>query len=255
MANIQMRVFTEKIDKLIRELPPPDIDPCSVLQNSLDKWGTRKNAREIFEFKTITSIDTLKIIKELGNSTSSAHDRLDSLALKHGASILHGPLTHVINTSIKSSKFASRWKIGKLFPLHKGKGLSLNDLKSFRPISLLPVIGKVIERVLQPQILGFMEASGQMHSDHHSYRKLHSTVTAMLQLSDAIFSGCDTNKITTLVTLDQSAAFDVLRHDTLIRKLRLYNFGEESLKWIVSFLSFRSQYVSIGTPPIRVQQC
>ena len=186
MADIQMKVFTEKIDKLIRELPPPDIDPCSVLQNSLDKWGTRKNTREIFEFKTITSIDTLKIIKELGNSTSSAHDRLDSLALKHGASILHGPLTHVINTLIKSSKFASRWKIGKLLPLHKGKGLSLNDLKSFRPISLLPVIGKVIERVLQPQILGFMEASGQMHSDHHSYRKLDSTVTAMLQLSDAI---------------------------------------------------------------------
>ena len=92
-----------------------------------------------------------------------------------------------------------------------------------------------------------MEASGQMNANHHSYRKLHSTVTAMLQLSDAIFTGCDTNKITTLVTLDQSAAFDVLRHDTLIRKLRLYNFGDDALRWIHSFLSFRSQYISIGT--------
>ena len=68
----------------------------------------------------------------------------------------------------------------------------------------------------------------------------------MLQLSDAIFTGCDTNKITTLVTLDQSAAFDVLRHETLRRKLRLYNFGDDTLRWIDSFLSFRSQYVSIG---------
>ena len=69
----------------------------------------------------------------------------------------------------------------------------------------------------------------------------------MLQLSDAIFTGCDTNKITTLVTLDQSAAFDVLRHDMLIRKLKLYNFGESALEWVVSFLTHRSQYVSIGT--------
>ena len=142
-------------------------------------------------------VDTLRIIKDLGNTTSSAHDRLDSLALKHGAAILHRPLTHVINTSIKTSKFASRWKIGKLLPLHKGKGLSMSDPKSFRPISLLPVIGKVIERVLQPQILDFMESSGQLNTNHHSYRKMHSTVTAMLQLSDAIFAGCDANKITT----------------------------------------------------------
>ena len=247
MADLQMKVFSEKIENLISELPPPTMDPCSVLTKSLDDWGAIKDDREIFEFKTITNIDTLKIIKELGNTTSSAHDRLDSLALKHGASILHGPLTHIINTSIKTSKFATRWKIGKLLPLHKGKGLNPSDPKSYRPISLLPVIGKVIERVLQPQILQFMENSGQMNTNHHSYRKQHSTVTAMLQLSDAIFTGCDKNKITTLVTLDQSAAFDVLRHETLRRKLKLYNFGENALRWIDSFLSFRSQYVSIGT--------
>ena len=171
MADLQMKVFSDKIDKLISDLPPPSMDPCALLEKSLDDWGPRKDARETFKFKTITSIDTLKIIKELGNTTSSAHDRLDALALKHGAAVLHGPLTHVINTSIRTSKFASRWKIGKLLPLHKGKGLSMNDPKSFRPISLLPVIGKVIERVLQPQILEFMETSGQLSANHHSYRK------------------------------------------------------------------------------------
>ena len=247
MADLQMKVFSDKIDKLISDLPPPSMEPCALLEKSLNDWGPRKVARETFKFKTITSLDTLKIIKELGNTTSSAHDRLDALALKHGAAVLHGPLTHVINTSIRTSKFASRWKIGKLLPLHKGKGLSMNDPKSFRPISLLPVIGKVIERVLQPQILEFMETSGQLSANHHSYRKLHSTATAMLQISDAIFAGCNANKITTLITLDQSAAFDVLRHDILRKKLKLYNFGDEALSWVDSFLSFRSQYMSIGT--------
>ena len=69
----------------------------------------------------------------------------------------------------------------------------------------------------------------------------------MLQISDAIFNGCDANKISTLITLDQSAAFDVLRHQTLLRKLSLYNFGENVLNWIKSYLSHRSQYVTIGT--------
>ena len=131
MADIQMKVFTDKIDKLISDLPPPDMDPCSLLQKSLDDWGNRKNAREVFEFKTITSIDTLRIIRDLANSTSSAHDRLDALALKHGASTLHGPLMHVINTSIKSSKFASRWKIREATPPTQRQGFKPERSKIF----------------------------------------------------------------------------------------------------------------------------
>ena len=191
-------------------------------------------------------MDTLKILKELGNTTSAANDRLDALALKHGAKILHGPITHIINCSIKTLKFASKWKIGKLLPLHKGKGLDPMDPKSYRPISLLPVIGKITERILQKQIMEFMESSGQLNENHHSYRKQHSTVTAMLQISDTIFNGCNDNKITTLVTLDQSAAFDVLSHVTLRDKLKLYNFSDSVLKWLDSYLNYRS-HVSIGT--------
>ena len=247
MANIQSKTFADKTSKLLEELPPPTIDPCSSLQQSLDSWGAKKLTRDKFEFNTITNLDTLKVLNELGNTTSAANDRLDALALKHGAQVLHGPITHIINCSIKTSQFATKWKIGKLLPLHKGKGLDPFNPSSYRPISLLPIMGKIVERILQPQIMNFMESTGQINADHHSYRKNHSTVTAMLQLSDAIFNGCDTNKITTIVTLDQSAAFDVLRHQTLIRKLSLYNFGDNALNWIKSYLSYRSQYVSIGT--------
>ena len=247
MANIQSRTFEEKTTKLLNDLPPATIDPCAKLLDSLDKWGDRKNSRERFEFKPISRIDTLAILKDLANTTGSANDRIDALSLKHGAQILHGPITHIVNVSIQSSQFASKWKIGKLLPLHKGKGLDPHCPKSYRPISLLPILGKIVEWALQPQILNFMEKSEQMNQNHHSYRKNHSTTTAMLQLSDAIFHGCNVKKITTLVTLDQSSAFDVIRHQTLLRKLELYNFGETARKWISSYLNFRSQYVEIGT--------
>ena len=219
MANLQMKTFCDKTQKLLNELPLPTIDPCQPLEDALTKWGDKRHERDLFKFATITNIDTLKILKDLGNTTSAANDRLDALAFKHGAEVLHGPLTHIINCSIKTSKFAIKLRIGKLLPLHKGKGLDFNDPKSFRPISLLPVVGKIVERVLQPQILNFMEKSGQFIINHHSYRKNHSTVTAMLQLSDKIYRGCDEKRITTLVTLDQSSAFDVIRHETLLRKL------------------------------------
>ena len=95
MANIQSKTFHEKTTKLVSELPPPSVDPCSTLQDSLNKWGARKQARDTFEFETISNLDTLKILKDMGNTTSSANDRLDALSIKHGAQILHAPITHI----------------------------------------------------------------------------------------------------------------------------------------------------------------
>ena len=162
MANVQSKTFADKTSKLLDNLPPPVIDPCSSLQQSLDKWGTKKLTRDTFEFHTITNIDTLKVLNDLGNTTSAANDRIDALSLKHGAQILHGPITHIINCSINTSQFATKWKIGKLLPLHKGKGLDPYNPSSYRPISLLPIMGKIVERILQPQIMNFMENTGQI---------------------------------------------------------------------------------------------
>ena len=210
MADVQMKTFNDKTRKLLNELPPVTTDPCSTLKAALDNWGQPKQDRGTLKLKPISRLDTLNIIKNLGNSTSSANDRIDALSIKHGAGVLHGPITFVINLSITTSTFVSRWKIGKLLPLFKGKGLSKLDPKSFRPISLLPILGKITERAIQPQIMEFMTSTGQLNENHHSYRKGHSTVTTMLQLSDAIMEGCDANLISMVVTLDQSSAFDVI---------------------------------------------
>ena len=219
MAELHMEMFHQKTGKLISEVPPTDLDPVATLQECMDKWRELSEDKEMLKLKPISKLETLGIINKLGNSTSTANDNLDAMSIKHGAAILHRPIMHVINLSITTQKFASRWKIGKLLPLHKGKGLSHKDLASFRPISLLPVIGKIIERAVQPKILDFMENTNQFNQNHHSYRKSHSTVTAMLQISDEIFQGCNNNKITTMVTLDQSSAFDVISHEILMKKL------------------------------------
>ena len=246
LADIQIDTFKKKTEKLINQLPQATQDPLSSLVEAMDKWQG-KNARSELTFKTLSKLEILGIINKLGYNTSTANDNLDAMAIKHGASILHGPIWHIVNLSIQSGKFATKWKIGRLLPLHKGKGLPHDKPESYRPISLLSVISKITERAIQPQIMDFMTSTGQLNENHHSYRKKHSTTTAMLQLSNDIFEGCNSNEITTAITLDQSAAFDVLKHATLLRKLKIYGFSDRAVEWINSYLSFRSQYVTIGT--------
>ena len=236
LADVQLQSFKNKTATLIRNLPPPPEDPLTNLEEAMRNWQNKDN-REVLKFRKVTKLETLQIINKLGYSSSTAHDRLDAMAVKHGASILHGPITHVINLSIGQSKFAAHWKIGRLLPLHKGKGKIHQDPDSFRPISLLPVIGKIMERVIQPQILDFMSKTRQFNENNYSYRKEHSTMTAMIQISNDIFEGCNENEITTSVTIDQSATFDVLHHNTLMRKRKVYNFSQEALDWIVIFRS------------------
>ena len=180
-------------------------------------------------------------------SNSTGHDEVSAAAIKHGVGHLHGPITHIVNLSITTESFANKWKIGRLLPLHKGKGLPLDDPESYRPISLLPVLSKITERALQPQIMEYMCNTGQLNENIHSYRGKHSTTTALLQLSNDIFENCNQNKISTAVTIDQSAAFDVIQHNNLLRKLETYGFSESAVNWVRSYLTSRSQYVTVGT--------
>ena len=246
MAEIQKNTFQEKVRKLISQLPAQNEDPLDTLKCSLERWGDKKAERPELKLKKVTEMETLKLIKKLGNNTSTGNDDIDALAIKHAAGILYKPLNYVINISISKQEFIPKWKIGKLLPLYKGKGLDKRDPNSYRPISLLPVVGKMIERSLQNQIMDYMIKTNQLNENLHAYRKSHSTTTAMLQLCNQIYEGCNQNKISTLMTLDQSAAFNCISHPILLEKLKLYNFSKETLAWLESYLSARSQYVNIG---------
>ena len=238
LGETQMEAFYKKTENLIKNLPQATTDPLATLQQSLDNWGDKKSERDILKFHPITNIETLNLIRKLGNNTSTAHDNLDALMVKLGVQYLHAPIKHIINMSISKSTFVSRWKVGQILPLHKGKGLDKMDPNSYRPITLLPILGKLTEKALQMQVMEFMDKTEQWNRNHHAYRKNHSTLTAMLQLSDTIFEACNNNQITTAVTLDQSAAFDMLEHDILLAKLSMYNFGQEVVNWFRSYLSF-----------------
>ena len=159
------------------------------------------------------------MMKKLSNSTSLARDNIDSLSIKIVAPILYKPLNYLINLSIESCVFSNHWKLAKVVSLHKGKGKYRYNPESYRHISLLPVCSKIVELTIQKQIVSYMTTTNQWSPSNHAYKSHHRTTTAMLSLTDRIFEACDKKKISTAIATDQTAAFDCVPHDLLLKKL------------------------------------
>ena len=104
------------------------------------------------------------------------------------------------------------------------------EVSSYRPISLLPVVSKLVERHIQQQLLRHMEKNNLFHPNGHAYRPCLSTNTAMMQLLDSIYCSTDDNKMTSLMALDMSSAFDCVNHAILLEKLEMYRCSKETLK-------------------------
>ena len=146
-----------------------------------------------------------------------------------------------------TSKFPAQWKIARVLPLLKSSDSDKTNPSSYQPVSQLPIISKLTEHSIQTQILKYLEETKQLHVNHHAYRSRHSTSTALIQLMDLIVTATDGNLITTSLSLDLSAAFDCVEHSILLDKLAYYGLDNGTLKWIKSYLSFRSSFVAIGS--------
>ena len=96
------------------------------------------------------------------------------------------------------------------------------------------------------------EGEDLFHQNHHGFLGHHSTATALIQLYDLWVQAADRTELSAALLLDLTAAFDVVDHSILLRKLDAYNFSEESVLWFSSYLSERQQYVQVES---KVSQC
>ena len=199
------------------------------------------------EIREISAATMARLIQRLSNSSASGMDEIDSIVIKLAAVPLLQPITFLINLSILTQTFPNKWKIGRISPLYKGKNLPKHHPGSYRPITLLPVISKLAERAVQEQVVDYMNQNSFFHPNQHSYRKGYSTTSALLQLSDQLFEAADRKEIGAALSVDQTSAFDCICLKILNDKMKIYGFGENTLKWVQSYLNFRSQYIKIGT--------
>ena len=100
------------------------------------------------------------------------------------ADYISHPICHIINSSIRQKTFAMKWKTARVILIQKAKELSRIEPSTFRPISLLPVLSKLVERTVQEQLVNHFESNHLFHPNNHAYRTSRSTTSAMLQLVD-----------------------------------------------------------------------
>ena len=112
---------------------------------------------------------------------------------------------------------------------------------------MLPSLSKIVEKVVQMQIVDYMNKTNQFNPNLHAYRKHYSTTSALLQLADSMLEATDDNLISTLVTIDETAAFDCVSAEILDKKLILYNFDYKSRQWVTNYMKNRKMFVEIGT--------
>ena len=194
-----------------------------------------------FNFVNVSEESVTKIIKELKPKTSCDITGLSNKLLKHIDCEIIKPLTVIINQCINTGIFPNDLKVAKVIPLFKKGDPKLMD--NYRPVSLLPCISKVMEKVMHMQIYSYLDTNKLLYTSQYGFRKHHSTEFATLELVDRLILQMDKNKVPLNVYLDLSKAFDTLDHSILLDKLRYYGFTENSMKLMESYIRDRQQCV------------
>ena len=124
--------------------------------------------------------------------------------------------------------------------------------KNYRPVSNLSFVSKLIEKVVREQLTRYTHSTGKMGPLQLAYKVAHLTETALLRVKSDIIWNMNQNKVTCLVLLDLSAAFNSVDHELLPNHLRYrYDVTEQALEWICSYLPGRTQRIMIGNPSSR----
>ncbi len=196
-----------------------------------------------FSFSRVEEEVILKLLEETNPSKAAGIDGLAGKFLKDGAPHLSSPITQLCNLSISLSCFPEKCKIAKLKPLYK-KG-STTEPKNYRPISLLPLVSKIIEKVIHEQTQKYLSDQNILYKYQSGFRKNHSTDTCLSYLNDKILRGIDQGKTTGMILIDLQKAFDTIDHNVLTDKLAYIGFSDSAVSWFKSYLSNRSFVVSV----------
>ncbi|KAL0839927.1 hypothetical protein ABMA28_016543 [Loxostege sticticalis] len=152
-------------------------------------------------------------------------------------------ITTIINRSIVDSVFPEDWKVAVVKPLPKTS--HPESVGELRPISILPCLSKVLERIVCDQLTGYLEANNILPDLQSGFRRGHGTATALADVVDNLLTAQDQGRVSMLLLLDFSRAFDCINIPLLLAKMSFYGFEESTIEWFRSYLSDRRQFVEV----------
>ena len=233
--EINERESAEYLNSFFTNVGPKlagDFDPS--------KWEPiREGTGTKLEDCTLNFRDVQKLCREIKIAKSSGYSHLASRILKDSFMALTNQLVFLFRLSLEAASFPDDWKIATIIPLFKGGNSA--EVGNYRPVSLLPLPGKLLEKLVHARISSYMEGNGLLTNHQGGFRKNKSTTSTIVSFTDAVLRAANDANFMLATFVDLKKAFDTVNHAVLMRKLQHLGLGGELLNWCKSYLSNRSQ--------------
>ena len=192
-----------------------------------------------------TSIEEVKkLIHKLKSNKAPGIDGISTYIVKFSVKIVSPILTVLFNQCMDEGVFHDLLKIACIVPLFKGgeKAESTN----YRPISLLPLFGKIFEKIIEIRLVKFLDKKNIITSHQFGFRKYYSTELAVAEIQNMLLKNLDENEVTCTIFLDLAKAFDTVDHGILLLKMEKYGIRGQALNLFKSYLQNRRHSVKIN---------
>lgn len=197
-----------------------------------------------FAFLPIIEDDIRDAIRHRKRSHSYDMYLMSSSLIEVMGPFLIKPLTHLFNKCINEGVFPNSLKKSRVVPIYKNG--DNNNLGNYRPISIVPLFGKIFEIVIKNRLNQYFEKYDILHSSQFGFRNKHCTIQAVARIVEDIVTGLEKGEHIGLTLCDLSKAFDCVSHELLIRKLSKYGIRGPPLDLLQSYLNDRTQCVSVN---------
>ena len=238
MANCFVNYFEEKMERLCLNFN------ADILSTTSEKVTTGNN--KFRKFKELNMNDFKKIMSKL-KSTYCENDPFPISDVKESKKFidLQKLYFEIVRMSLLQAVFPSSEKLACIKPIYKGKG-DIDNYGSYRPISNLSYLSKIIEKVVHEQTWDFLKQCNIISDEQSAYRENHSTETTVCAIQNDMIDITVNGKCGILVMLDLSAAFDTVDHMLLLEDLKAVGIEGEVYEWYKSYLRDRKVMVVVS---------
>ena len=217
-------------------------------ENTLDNHTLLKNFVQTkigpdikFSIPLIPEDTVIELLSNLDVHKTTGLDGVSAKYLKLAAPVLSRSITSILNKSITTGQFPTKWKTGRVTPIHKAGNKS--ECNNFRPITILCTLSKLLERHVHDAFYNFLQTHSLLYIAQSGFRALHSCETALTKIVDNWTSNMEKGLLNGVVLLDLRKAFDLVDTDVLLAKLSIYQCDNTTLNWFKSYLQGREQCV------------
>ena len=243
-ADHQNEFFVKKVSDLVKSIPQSSQEEKSAEDIPReDKFSEHGQDSKTFSFQFVTAGGVTRIIRGLNNTKAEGVDNIPTEVLKKGVTVLASPIARLCNISLSSGVFPDLFKEALVHPVHKGNGKDHRKPESYRPISILPAISKVLEIIVRDALLEWLEGNDVLPDSQFGFRPNRSVAMALACAQAEWAASKAKGDYVGVMAFDLSAAFDTIDSAPLIEKLRNAGVKGTPLEWLKSYMSGRSQSV------------